>query len=392
MIERMPSSARSGKLVYLFYYSAAAVLMPQLTYYYRSTGLTGRQVGILAAIAPAAGIFGASLWAAAADITGKHRAVLGFVMIGAIVSAQFLGLGATFAAFLPAALFLAFLSSAVMPIVDRTVLSTLRGGKDHYGRYRLWGAVGWGAAAPLAGVLIGRLGLGAVFPAYGVLMAACMVASLRLDSGRPRVVMRKGEGFLSVLKDRRWFLFLFIVLIRGIGGAFVHHYLIVYMGELGASAVLRGLALTSATVSELAVYYHADRIVRRFGAERTIAFSVAVTAVRLFLHFIVRSPLPVLAVQLLHGVTFSIFIVAGVTLANKLAPKGMETTAQGLFSAINFGAAGIVGAYVGGELLEAVGVYRMYLYAAIATGVGLAAYLILLGCFRRSERAARPSP
>jgi PPP family 3-phenylpropionic acid transporter len=191
-----------------------------------------------------------------------------------------------------------------------------------------------------------------------------------------------------MLGDRRWLFFLLVVFVRGTGGAFIHHYLMVYMAELGASATLRGAALAVATVSELAAFFYAHRLIARIGAERVILVSITATAVRLFLHFLIHAPAAVLAVQLLHGVTFSIFLAAGVKLANDLAPPGMETTAQGLFTATNFGAGGIVGAYVGGELLDLVGVHRMYLAASIGTFAGLAIFLF----YRRYSALRRAGP
>ena len=40
MMGRMPRSTRSAKTVYFLYYAAAATFLPQLTYYYRTTGLS----------------------------------------------------------------------------------------------------------------------------------------------------------------------------------------------------------------------------------------------------------------------------------------------------------------------------------------------------------------
>ena len=381
----MSTDTRSGKSVYFFYFAASATLAPQLTYYYRSVGLSGREVGILAAIAPLASILGASLWGAVADLTGRHRAMLVCAIAGSIASAQLLALGAGFPTLFLFAVLLSLMYAPVMPIIDKSVLATLGSKADRYGRIRIWGAAGWGIAAPPAGLLIGRLGLGIIFPAHGALMAICLIASFRLPVGQGRSVVKIRRGLGVILRDKRWVFFLLAVFARGVGGAFIHHYLMVYLGELGASAMLRGLALTAATVSELVAFYFADRLLRRFGAERIILISIGATALRLFLHFLIQAPVAILAVQLLHGATFSIFLVAGVRLANDLAPKGMETTAQALFTATHFGAGGIVGGYIGGELLDLVGVHRMYLIASVATFLGLVAFLT----FRWRTRAHR---
>ena len=381
----MSTKTGSGKSVYFFFFAAGATLSPQLTLYYRTVGLSGREVGILAAIAPLASILGASLWGAVADSTGRHRTMLVCAIVGAIASAQLLALGAGFLSLFLFAVLLSLMYAPVMPIIDKSVLATLGTQANRYGRIRIWGAAGWGIAAPLAGLLIGRLGLTIIFPAYGALMAVCLMASFRLPVGQSRSVVKIRHGLGVILKDKRWVFFLLAVFARGVGGAFIHHYLMVYLDALGASATLRGLALTTATVSELAAFFFADRLLRRVGPERVILISIGATALRLFLHFLIHAPVAILAVQLLHGATFSIFLVAGVRLANDMAPKGMETTAQSLFTATHFGAGGILGGYIGGELLDLVGVHRMYLIASIATFMGLIAFLT----FRWRTRAQR---
>ena len=62
MIHRMRIASVAGRLVYFSYYAAGAALLPHLTLYYRSAGLSGRLVGILGAIAPAASLVGAWVW------------------------------------------------------------------------------------------------------------------------------------------------------------------------------------------------------------------------------------------------------------------------------------------------------------------------------------------
>lgn len=52
-----------------------------------------------------------------------------------------------------------------------------------YGRQRLWGAVGWGLFAPVAGYLIRHAGVAAAFAAHAALMLVALGPTLRLPFG-----------------------------------------------------------------------------------------------------------------------------------------------------------------------------------------------------------------
>ncbi len=383
---RTDAPGAAGKTVYFFFYAASASLLPVLTLYYESVGLAGGQVGILAALWPAGSVVGAATWAAAADATGRHRRVLVTTILSSIAAAQLFVLGVGFWSLLPVALAFALASSPVMPLVDNSVLESLGEDRSRYGRVRLWGAVGWGLSAPLVGLAIDRAELGIVFPVYGVLMLLTLAATVRL----PVTTMGSGvdvrAGLRLMASDRRWLLFLTIVLVRGAGGAFTHHYLFIYMSAIGSSGVLRGLALAASTVSELVVFAVAHRFLRRYGSRRLLIAALAVTSVRLFLNSVITIPELVLLPQLLHGVTFSLFLVAGVTYAQEIAPKGMGATAQSIFTSTNMGVGGVLGALLGGYLYQAFGIQRMFLAAALMTGT---AALLFLFVFRGRRRVRR---
>ena len=64
------------KAFYFFLYAALAFLAPFLTLYYDGLGLTGRQIGILAAIPSLVTFISAPIFGAIADVTQKHKRIL----------------------------------------------------------------------------------------------------------------------------------------------------------------------------------------------------------------------------------------------------------------------------------------------------------------------------
>ena len=100
-------------------------------------------------------------------------------------------------------------------------------------------------------------------------------------------------------------------------------------------------------------------------------------AARVAAHSFVETPLLALVVQALHGPSFALLWIAGVSYAHSQAPEGLGATAQGQFMGVKFGLGGAVGALVGGTAFEHVGMSAMYRGAAAWLLLGLATYLLL---------------
>ena len=68
-----------ARALYFIYYAAMAAVLPYLTLYYESSGLSGTQIGLLVGLMPLVMLIGAPLWSEFADATGRHRtSVVGF--------------------------------------------------------------------------------------------------------------------------------------------------------------------------------------------------------------------------------------------------------------------------------------------------------------------------
>jgi PPP family 3-phenylpropionic acid transporter len=349
---------------YFLYFAAAASLIPFVVLYYQHLGFSGAQIGLLAGMAPLIALVGAPLWTNLADRTGRHRLILSLTMAGVIVVVLVIP---TLNALLPVVGMIALYSLLGSPIVslsDSATMTMLGDERDQYGRVRIGGTFGWAMAAPLAGLLIENNGLEMAFWSYAAFMALALVVSQRLvfDSpvGAPALRAAQG-GIRTLLRNRRWALFLAMAFVCGMGFASVNTYLFAYMQELGASAGVMGLALTLATLSELPVLFFADRLLKRFGSFGLLSLGMAATGIRLLLFAAASAPAGVLAFQFINGLTFPAVWVAGVSFAYDNAPPGLSATAQGLFGAMIFGFGAAAGGLLGGLLIEAVGGRAMYL-------------------------------
>lgn len=348
---------------FFLYFAAAAFLVPFLVLYYRQAGFSDVQISLLVGASPLIAMVGAPLWTNLADRSGRHRLIMSLTIVGVIAVALTIP---ALHALLPVAVLIAlytFLNSPIVALSDSATMHMLGDQRDHYGRVRLGGTVGWALAAPLAGLLVQANGLHMAFWGFAGFMALALLVSQRLSfvspaGARPPDHARAGAQIL--LRNRRWLLFLAMAFVSGCGLAVINSYLFVYLQELNAPASVMGLALTLGTLSELPVLFYADRLLKRLGAFGLLTLGMGMTGVRLLLFAAVSAPAGVLLFQILNGLTFPAVWVAGVSFAYKHAPPGLSATAQGLFSATVFGFGAAAGGLLGGLLLGAAGGRAMY--------------------------------
>jgi PPP family 3-phenylpropionic acid transporter len=198
--------------------------------------------------------------------------------------------------------------------------------------------------------------------AYAATLSLCAVAALGLPPLQPRSTHSFWHGMASVVADRAVVLVLLTAFLTSSNVSMMNNYFGIYLIEIGGDARLLGNASVLAAVSELPVMIFGARLLERLSSRRVLLIAIGAYIVRFGLYSIPPAPQWVLAVQLLHGVTFGAFLMASVTLIHQLAGRQRAATAQGVLAAVSGGFGAITGSLVGGALLDrigAVGVVRI---------------------------------
>jgi len=81
-------------------------------------------------------------------------------------------------------------------------------------------------------------------------------------------------------------------------------------------------------------YQIIGKIIKKVGHLNSIVIGLATLSFRFFLYFIIKDPVWVLPVELLSGLGFALPYSAMTAYACILAPEGLKSTVQGLFSTV----------------------------------------------------------
>jgi PPP family 3-phenylpropionic acid transporter len=362
---------------YLLYFGGNAFFLPYLVLYYQSLNFSATQIGLLIAISPLITLVGAPFWTGIADITHRHKLVMSTTILLMIVLTLMYPIVKTITAVFTLVILFSFMVAPINSLADTATISMLGDESQMYGRIRVGGTIGWGVAAPIAGVLIGRYGLNWAFWSYAIVMFIGFIVSQKFVFNPVKQESSFKHGLRALLSNRRLILFLFTAFICGMALTSINVYLFAYMEQLEISKTLMGIALGIATVSELPMFFYSDKLLARFKPHGLLIIAMIVTALRLFLYAIFNSTAGILVFQLINGVTFSAVWVAGVSYASENAPVGLSATAQGVFGAVLFGFGSAAGGFLSAILFEKVGGAQMYAIFGALISITLLIYLFL---------------
>jgi MFS transporter, PPP family, 3-phenylpropionic acid transporter len=179
-------------------------------------------------------------------------------------------------------------------------------------------------------------------------MGLVFLFSIFLQIDNTKKVILEGNSFKNltdVLKNKA-LLFLFLcVFLVAVGATTIWNFYNDYMLQNGATSTLVGFGLGFQGLCELPLFYFSAKIIGRLGLKNTLLLTVFATVVRLILYSIIKNPYVAIPIELLHGLSWSLFWVACVEYVNKLVPINWRATGQSLLFAIYSGAGAIVGNY-----------------------------------------------
>lgn len=350
-------------------------MVPYLALYYHQLGFSGIEVGILAATLPLGAALFAPIWGAVADSFGIHRLVLRVALVLAAINALLLTWASTFLLNLillgAVSLFAAPLTSLVnsygVTISQRQGLS--------YGRLRVWGSFGYAISVWLVGRLMERAESGFFLIAYAIALLFAFGATLGLPPLNSRSTRRAKGSLMIVMRNWPMILMLATTFLVSSSTSIIYNYLGIYLTELGGDTQLIGTAFALSSISQWPIMIFGSWFFARLGAKRMLTLAIVIYIVRLLFYSVLPAAEWVLPVQLLHGLSYGVYVMASVTLVHQLAGRELAATAQGLLTSMSLGFGMIVGTLAGGVLIDWTGITSIFYLSATVMMLALLVFL-----------------
>jgi PPP family 3-phenylpropionic acid transporter len=372
-------------LFWFVYFGSLGIFFPYFSLYLReSAGLSGTELGVILAIPPLVGMIAQPFWGQVADRTGARSGILAWLTLGTALGYLALGYVQGFWPIVAAMIVLALVGTAVFPILTSVSFGILRGAGPHaFGHVRVWGTIGffvlvvgfpmllnaWRASVGLAitAATVSQLGLELMFPVMAALVfvAACVAVFLPKKGA---VSLRAARGdWRELLRNRAFVRFLLFALIAH----FLMHgpmwlFPLFVRSRGGDMDTIRGMWILMLIV-EIPLVFFTGSGLKRIGARGLLAVGVLVGGLRWSLCALIANPYLLFAVQALHGVTVVGLILGSPLYLDAVAPEKLRSTAQGVFSMVSVGIAGIVSNAAAGWLVDRGGTDLLYLICGIGS-------------------------
>ncbi|XXF75513.1 MFS transporter [Myxococcaceae bacterium GXIMD 01537] len=371
-----PPAARRAALAgfYFLLFAVVGITLPFLPAYLKSRGLSATEVGTLLAITPLLSLAAPPLWGLLADRTGRPGAVLTVLSVGALAGLAPMLWVEGFAALAACLAVLACFSGSFTPVVDSLALEHIQREGGSFARLRLFGSLGFVLSSTAFGLFVPRVDGWTLLVPMGLyfLLAAWSFRLHARAAPGPRV---NPLSALRLLRhpDLRWLLAatsLHWLACAPYHGTFSFHVL-----ALGLSPAVVGLAAGLGVLAEVVVMYLYPRVAEHIAPRHVLCAAFAATAVRWLGLSLVSSGPAMVALALLHGMSFGAFYVASVAFMARRVPAHLRASGQGLFAAVTFGVGGLVGYVAAGAGYDWLGGHRLYVVAAVLEVI--AAVLVL---------------
>jgi MFS transporter, PPP family, 3-phenylpropionic acid transporter len=344
------------KLFYLCFFISSGVSIPFFPAYLRQIGLSGQQVSLLLAIAPALQLGVPLLWGWIADRSRRPDLVLRGLCLGALLSS----LPVIFARNMPA-LFVSYLAQQffavpIMSLADSLAVEKSRR-RGHYGTIRATGSASFIAACLLVGWWLDLRAIprgDSLVPilicfGYGLSFLASFKLTGHPDEQRPHL-----RDVRALLADRR---FLLLLPVGGLHWAAMvpyHGFLGILLHDRGFPAKITSYAFFVGVTAEIAIFLLSTRLRARLGLTRMLGVAFALSAARWWLVAALHSAPWMVVLQLTHAFSFGLYWIAAMAWIAECVPSKLRATGQVLFTTAT-GLGSMLGYLIVGRIYDASG-------------------------------------
>lgn len=341
------SPASRLRLLYFLVFCCTAAWLPIFADFLKDQGLTGVRISIILSITPLLMFLVQPYVGMAADRYGYKKVLL---WSSGLAGLSYLGylIGGGFLYFSVVTVIMAVFYNTLQPILDGLALQLSQ--SDHrfsYGTLRIAGAAGWAFMGIVVGHYIHEINTAVIF----VFSALSMLLTWLLSWSLPASESLKAEfaaqitfrGFKHLMANKALWFILVIAFLVSAGATTIWNFYSLYLHELGAASPLVGLGLSIQGLAELPLFYFSAWIIGQLGLRITLVITILATALRMALYAVIKNPEVIIFVELLHGISWSLFWVVCVEYVSHLVQPEWRVTGQSLLYASFLGVGAIVG-------------------------------------------------
>ena len=368
---------------YFAYFVFIGVFLPYFGLYLQSLSFSAWDIGLLMSQMQLMRVFGPYLWGTLADRTGQRLRIIRLTGVMTLIVFSFFFFIHRFEAYLIAIAALAFFWAAALPLVEALTFDHLREHSSRYSRVRMWGSIGYIAAALGTGILLDYLPLSS-------LQWLCMLTLVSIPCCAfllPEMPLRHAEHepppVLNILRQASVAALFAACFAMSVAHGALNIFYPILLTDHGYSKSTVGSLLSLGVLSEIAAFFFMSWVLRHCRLRRILLLSFTIAVVRFpMIGWGVAFPVVLVLAQLLHGLTFGSFHAAAITAVNRWFPGRARSRGQALYASLTFGAGGLLGGLLSGWTWDHLGGELTFALSSVYALVGL---ILVAGWVREKD-------
>ncbi|GFY72444.1 major facilitator superfamily domain-containing protein 6 [Trichonephila inaurata madagascariensis] len=279
--------------------------------------------------------------------------------------------------------------NAVYTLSDTACCESVQKHGADFGKQRLFGAVGWGLVAAVAGLLCDFTNdYLAPWILFAILSLLMLWNISKIDLIKPDCSDTPLKDISKVMNSKKFIWYEIGVLINGIGWGFVDFYLNWFLISIGGNRLICGLVETvQCLAGEIPFMFFSGWMLKKFGHFNIMALCLISYCGRFLWYSQIRNPWLVLPIEWTHGISFGVFYNSMASFAKENAPLGSEATTQSVVFSTYEGLGSGIGDVVAGVGFDYIGSQQTFFYAGIFFGSCAAINLCLTLLLSRRKKS-----
>ncbi|PRX35601.1 PPP family 3-phenylpropionic acid transporter [Orenia metallireducens] len=358
------------KIFNLLFFIAIAGLS-YINIYFKFLGFTPSQIGLINGIAKGVALLTLPIWGLISDYYRINKRLLMFAIIGMILFGFSFLLTDNFLIVILIMTIFSVFWNPITPLADAQLLGYLGKEGSKYGKYRIWGSLGYTISVAVVGYLLEIIDPSTIFYLCGFTLVFALVAVKALPESNVEMEIASFSDFKFLLKNEGLLSFIVFAFFINITFHINNTYFPIYLIDQGGKEFLIGLALMISAGSEMVIFYFSEEIISKFKLKNILLVSSLAYALRWFILSIFAVPSIILTSQLLHSITFGLFHVTAINFINLNSGDKFKATGQNLYATTS-GISAIFASLIGGVIYDKLGGSSLYLYlslVAVLTGI-----------------------
>ncbi|WP_317843098.1 MFS transporter [Ornithinibacillus gellani] len=358
------------KMLLFCFHASNTIILSFLPLYLKYRGLNGTEIGWVMAVGPFATIISQPFWGYISDKYKTVKRSLLICIVGLLISSVlFFQMNQLLAIILMGSVFY-FFTTPIGALGDSLAQRRAYDLKVSFGTIRMWGSIGFATSALIIGELLAKVGVQYMIYPYLFFGTLALLVTFKLKDVPVESDPISFRDLSKLLTNKPYLIFLGLMMFLTISHRANDSFIGLYIAELGGNEGLVGVAWFVGVISEAAIFAFAGYWFRKYHPLVFIIAAGVLYSIRWFFYASFNSPYQVIALQVLHGVTFGVFYLAAFDYISRLIPKLLQSTGHLVFFATFFGVSGIIGSLVGGVLIDNYGGSTLYTAIGILSLLG----------------------